>query len=200
MGEDKNLFPGFKRLVSRRDKEELLHQKGKVIWLTGLSGSGKTSLGVNLEKHLHRKGYLTQVFDGDNIRSGINSDLDFTDEGRKENIRRVAELSKLFVDCGIIVISCFISPTNKIRKMAKNIIGSEDFIEVFVDVPIEICEQRDVKGLYKKARKGEVKNFTGLDSCYEKPKKPDITIDTSRQDKEISSKILLNEVMKYITK
>ena len=199
MNEDSNLFPDFKRLVSRKDKEKMLNQKSKVIWLTGLSGSGKTSLAVNLEKHLHQKGYLTQVFDGDNIRSGINSDLDFTNEGRKENIRRVAEISKLFTDCGIIVISCFISPTEEIRKLAKAIIGEKDFIEVFVDVPFEICEQRDVKGLYRKARNGKVKNFTGMDSCYEKPEKPDITIDTSKQSKEESAQILFNEVIKHLT-
>ncbi len=198
MNADNNLFPDFKRLVNRKDKEKLLHQKGKVFWLTGLSGSGKTSLAVNLEKYLHDKGFVTEIFDGDNIRSGINSDLDFTDEGRRENIRRVAEISKLFIDCGIIVISCFISPTKEIRNLAKNIIGENDFVEVFVDVPFEICEQRDVKGLYKKARNGEVKNFTGMDSSYEKPENPDITIDTSTQNKEESTQILLNKVLKYL--
>lgn len=194
----KNIFPDNERLVSRKDKENMLNQKGKVIWLTGLSGSGKTSLAINFEKELHKRGFLTQVFDGDNIRSGINSDLDFTDEGRKENIRRVAEISKLFVDCGVIVINCFISPTKEIRKLAKDIIGKENFIEVFVDAPIEICEQRDVKGLYKKARVGKVKNFTGIDSIYEKPDNPDIVIDTSHQNKDETTKIFFNKVMKVI--
>jgi adenylylsulfate kinase len=195
---DKNLFPDIKRIVTRHDKEKLIRQKGRVIWLTGLSGSGKTTLAINLEKKLFEMGYLTQVFDGDNIRFGINSDLDFTDEGRRENIRRVAEISKLLVDCGVIVINCFISPTISIRKMAKEIIGEKDFIEVFVDVPFEICEQRDVKGLYKKAREGNIPNFTGIDSSYEKPVNPDITIDTSKQTKQQSSEILLKETLKFI--
>ncbi len=199
MNADNNIFPVINRLVSRKDKEKLLQQKGKVIWLTGLSGSGKTSLAINLERELHKQGMLTQVFDGDNIRNGINADLDFTDKGRKENIRRVAEISKLLLDCGIIVINCFISPTLEIRKMAKQIIGENDFIEVFVDVPIEICEQRDTKGLYKKAREGKVKNFTGIDSGYEKPLTPDIVIDTSKQNKTESAKILLKQVIKRLS-
>ena len=200
MAISKNIFPNIKRQVSRTDKEKLLNQKGKVLWLTGLSGSGKTSLAMNLEKMLFQQGFLTQVFDGDNIRSGINSDLDFTEAGRKENIRRVAEISKLFVESGIIVINCFISPTHEIRNLAKTIIGKENFIEIFVDVPFEVCEQRDVKGLYKKARNGEIKDFTGIDSTYEKPENPDITIDTSKHDKEISSQILFESVIKIFNK
>lgn len=198
MDSDKNIFPIDKRLVNRADREKLLHQKGRVIWLTGLSGSGKSTLAVNLEKLLYDKGLLTQIFDGDNIRAGINSDLDFTDQGRRENIRRVAEIAKLFVDCGVIVISCFISPTISIRQMAKDIIGKEDFIEVFVDVPFAICEQRDVKGLYKKARNGNIQNFTGMDSLYENPVNPDIIIDTSKHTKKQSSTLLFNEIMKFI--
>lgn len=198
MSTDKNLFPDIKRLVSRIDKEHLLKQKGKVIWLTGLSGSGKTTLAINLEKELFDKGILTQVLDGDNIRCGINSDLDFTDDGRRENIRRVAEISKLLIDCGVVVINCFISPTEEIRNKAKKIIGSDNFIEVFVDVPFEVCEQRDIKGLYQKARKGNLKNFTGIDSSYERPLNPDIIIDTSRQNKTESCRLLLNEVIKYL--
>lgn len=198
MSSDNNIFPEFKKMLGRQDKERLLKQKGKVFWLTGLSGSGKTSLAINIEKELYKQGYITQIFDGDNIRAGINSDLDFTDGGRKENIRRVAEICRLFLDCGIITISCFISPTIELRTMAKNIIGQKDFIEVFVDVPLEVCEQRDVKGLYKKAREGGVKNFTGIDSGYEKPVNPDIIIDTSKQNKVESAKLLLEQILKHL--
>jgi len=146
--------------LTRADKENYLNQHAKVIWITGLSGSGKSTLASGLEKALAEKGYFTQVLDGDNIRSGINNNLGFTDEDRTENIRRISEINKLFLNCGIITINAFISPTNDIRHMAKEIIGKDDFIEVFVDAPVEVCINRDPKGLYKKALSGEIKNFT----------------------------------------
>ena len=164
-----NIHPVFDRIIQRGDKERLLNQQAKVIWLTGLSGSGKTSLGVGLEKRLFNEGFLTQILDGDNIRSGINRNLKFTETDRYENIRRIAEVNKLFVNCGIITINCFISPTKDIRDMAREIIGSENFIEIFVNAPLSVCEERDVKGLYKKARNGEIKNFTGIDSPFDVP-------------------------------
>ncbi len=163
-------------IITKNEKEELLDQKGKVIWLTGLSGAGKTTIAVALEKMLHRSGYITKILDGDVLRIGLNSNLGFSPEERYENIRRVAEVSRLFVDTGIICINSFISPTNEIRNIARNIIGDNDFIEVYIDAPLEVCEQRDVKGLYKKARSGEVKEFTGVSATYEIPSKPDITI------------------------
>lgn len=163
-----NLFPTDK-ILQRADKEKLLKQKGIAIWFTGLSGSGKTTIAISLEKELHAKGLLTQILDGDNIRTGINNNLGFSDTDRIENIRRIAEITKLFVNSGVITICCFVSPTEEIRNTAKNIIGSADFIEVFVNTPIEVCEKRDIKGLYAKARKGEIKDFTGVSAPFEAP-------------------------------
>ena len=174
----KNIFPIFDTILSPKDKEKLLKQKSMVVWIVGLSGSGKSTLARGLENELYQKGYLTKILDGDNLRSGINNNLSFTDEDRFENIRRAAEVSKLFVNCGIITICSLISPTKEIREMAKSIIGQERYIEVFVNCPIEVCESRDVKGLYKKARKGEIKNFTGIDSIFEAPENPDLEIKT----------------------
>jgi adenylylsulfate kinase len=144
-----------------------------------LSGSGKTTIAIALEKELHLKGRLTQVLDGDNIRAGINSNLGFSDTDRIENIRRIAEITKLFVNSGIITICCFVSPTNEIREIARNIIGKDDLIEVFVNTPLEICEKRDVKGLYAKARKGEIKDFTGINAPFEAPANPTIEINAN---------------------
>lgn len=175
----KNIHPEFDKIVSREAKEQRLKQNAKVIWFTGLSGSGKTTVSSALEKKLFELGYFTQLLDGDNIRSGINNNLGFSQEDRLENIRRIAEVSKLIMNCGVIVLCAFISPTDKIRSMAKSIIGEDDFIEVFVDTPIEVCEQRDVKGLYEKARKGIIKDFTGISAPYDKPEDADVTIDTS---------------------
>ena len=150
---DSNLFPVLD-LILKDEKEKLLHQKGVAIWMTGLSGSGKTTIAKGVEKQLYSKGFITQVLDGDNIRAGISNNLNFTNEDREENIRRVAEISKLFVNCGIITLNSFISPTNSIREKAKTLIGKENFIEIFINASIETCEKRDVKGLYEKARKG----------------------------------------------
>ena len=168
--EGNNIHADFEKLLKRADKEALLNQHSKVIWLTGLSGSGKTSIAAWLEKKLNDEGYLTQVLDGDNVRSGINNNLAFTKEDRLENIRRISEVSKLFLNCGIITINSFVSPTEDIRDLAKEIIGEENFLEVYINTSLEECEKRDVKGLYKKARKGEIPNFTGISAPFEAPK------------------------------
>jgi len=172
------IVPEILFMISRTEKESFLNQKAVVIWLTGLSGSGKTSLAENLEIALFAQGFLTQILDGDNVRCGVNQNLGYSEEDRLENIRRIAEISKLFINCGIICINSFISPTTKIRKTARNIIGNENFIEVFLNTPLQTCEQRDIKGLYSAARAGKIKNFTGIDSPYELPMHPDIEINT----------------------
>lgn len=184
--------------VSKDQREAILNQRARLIWFTGLSGSGKSTLAVQLEAQLHALGFKTYLLDGDNIRSGLNKDLTFTEEGRIENIRRIGEVARLMLDAGIVVLSAFISPFRADREQVKAIVGEENYIEVFVDAPIEICEQRDVKGLYKKARAGEVKNFTGIDSPYEIPDNPDVTIQTGTLSVEESistlMKIILPEV------
>ncbi len=179
--QDKHIYPVFDKILKRTDKEKLLNQRSKVIWMTGLSGAGKTTIAKHLDEALYKKGYVAQILDGDNIRSGINNNLSFSDDDRFENIRRIAEVSKLFMNCGIIIINSFISPTEEIRNMALDIIGKENFVEVFVNAPIEVCEQRDTKGLYAKARRGEIKNFTGIDSPFELPEHADITVRTDQQ-------------------
>jgi len=184
-----NLFPTDK-ILQRADKERLLKQKGIAIWFTGLSGSGKTTIAIALEKELHKKGMLTQILDGDNIRTGINNNLGFSDTDRIENIRRIAEATKLFVNCGVITICCFVSPTEEIRNNARKIIGATDFIEVFVNTPLEICEKRDVKGLYAKARKGEIKDFTGINAPFEAPANPEIELTDALSIEESVKKIL----------
>ena len=178
-------------MTKRSDKEKLLKQQAKVIWMTGLSGAGKTTIATHLADELFNLGYLTYVLDGDNVRAGINRNLSFSEDDRTENIRRIAEISKLFLDCGIITINCFISPTDNIRSMARAIIGADNFIEVFVNAPFEVCETRDIKGLYARARRGEIKEFTGIDSPFEEPKDPDIEVRTDRMTiKESTNKIL----------
>lgn len=194
-----NIYPVFKKMLQRKDREALLKQKGIMIWFTGLSGSGKSTLAIALERELYKQGILCRILDGDNIRSGINNNLGFSEADRTENIRRIAEVSKLFVDCGIVTIAAFISPTNAIRRMASEIIGRDDFLEVYVSTPIEECERRDVKGLYAKARRGEIKEFTGISSPFEAPEHPFISIDTSRQSLENSVKVLLESVLPKIT-
>ena len=179
-----NIHPVFDRVIPREDKEKALEQRSKVLWFTGLSGSGKTTLALALEKELHKRGFLTQVLDGDNIRTGINNNLAFSHEDRMENIRRIAEISKLFLNCGIITINCFVSPAREMRKMAKEIVGDSNFIEVFVNTPLEVCEKRDVKGLYAKARKGEIKDFTGVQDGYEAPENADLEIFTDNRSVE----------------
>lgn len=166
--------------IKKEDRERLLNQKGILIWFTGLSGSGKSTAASALEQKLYELGKLTYLLDGDNIRHGLNKDLEFSIEDRKENIRRIGEVAKLFVDAGIIVITSFISPLKEDRNNVRKLLGG-NFVEVFVDCPLDICEKRDPKGLYKKARKGEIKDFTGIYSPYEKPEKPEITIYTNSQ-------------------
>jgi adenylylsulfate kinase len=176
---EKNIYPVFDRIYDRKVKEEILRQSAKVIWFTGLSGSGKTTLASNLEKELFFHRFFCQVLDGDNIRSGINNNLGFSEVDRLENIRRIAEVSKLLSNTGMITICSFISPTEEIREMARSIIGKDDFIEIFLNPPLEVCETRDTKGLYKRARAGEIKDFTGISSPFEAPGHPDLEIDTS---------------------
>lgn len=185
--------------LTRRDREELLSQRAAMIWFTGLSGSGKSTLALEVERRLHSKGLLCRVLDGDNIRSGINKNLGFSVEDRLENIRRIAEVSKLFVDSGIITIAAFISPTDEIRTLARNIIGAPDFIEIFVDTPIEVCESRDIKGLYQKARRGEISDFTGVTSPFEPPKEADLTVDTSTESVEKSVDKIMDLILKRVS-
>jgi adenylylsulfate kinase len=186
-------------MVSRSEKESLLKQKAVAIWLTGLSGAGKTTLAIGLEKALFNKGFITKILDGDQLRSGINANLGFTDQDRQENIRRVAEISRLFVECGVICIDSFISPTELMRQTARQIIGSENFIEIYLKASLEVCEKRDPKGLYKSARKGEILNFTGIGSLYEVPVRPDLVIDTVKHSIEECLEICLGRVIPRIT-
>ena len=186
MIKDNNIHPIFDRLLQREDREQRLNQKAKVLWLTGLSGSGKSTIAQHLERKLHNEGFFAQVLDGDNIRSGINSNLGFSLEDRKENIRRIAEIAKLYLHSGVITLNSFVSPTREIRDYARSIVGVEDFLEVYINTPLEVCEARDVKGLYKKARKGEIKGFTGIDSPYEAPENPAFEIKTDDQTVEES--------------
>ncbi|MCO6479859.1 MAG: adenylyl-sulfate kinase [Phaeodactylibacter sp.] len=177
---NKHIHPIFDHFLQRADREHRLMQHSKVLWLTGLSGSGKSTIAQHLERRLYNEGYFPQALDGDNIRSGINNNLDFSDEGRRENIRRIAEVSKLYLNSGIITINSFISPTIAIREMARQVIGEEDFIEIYINAPLEVCEARDVKGLYKKARAGEIKGFTGIDAPYEPPANPALEVRTDQ--------------------
>ncbi|NQY11120.1 MAG: adenylyl-sulfate kinase [Flavobacteriales bacterium] len=195
---DNNIHPVFDRLLQREDKEAALNQKALVLWMTGLSGSGKSTIAIALERRLHNEGYFSKVLDGDNIRAGINNNLGFSDEDRKENIRRISEISKLFVDGGVITINSFVSPTKEIRDQAKQIIGESDFIEVFINASLEVCEARDVKGLYKKARAGEIKDFTGIDAPFEAPENPGIEIKTDDLTVEESVDKIMVELMKKI--
>ncbi len=164
----------------RRQKEKSLHQHGKVIWMTGLSGAGKTTLAIHIEKELNARGFLTRIIDNDLIRTGLNRDLGYSEEDRHENLRRIAEVAKLFCETGVIVITSFISPTEFSREQACGIIGDRDFILLYVNASMEVCEQRDVKGLYKKARMGLIPMFTGIDSPFETPVKVDIEVRTDR--------------------
>lgn len=194
-----NIHPIFNTILSREDKEVLLKQKGIVIWMTGLSGSGKSTLARGLEKRLHEKGFLTKLLDGDNLRSGITNNLGFSAEDRLENIRRAAEVSKLFLNCGVVTICSLISPTDDIRARAREIIGEEHFFEVFVNCPFEVCAERDVKGLYKKALNGEIKNFTGLDAPFDHPKNPALELKTDQQPLEECLDKLLNAVLTEVS-
>ncbi len=189
----KNIYPVFNQILSKEEKEERLKQNAKCIWLTGLSGSGKTTIAIELERKLFEMGYFVQILDGDNIRSGISNNLDFSNSDRFENIRRISEVSKLFVNSGIITINCFVSPTKEIRSAARKIIGKDNFVGIFVNTDIEICEERDTKGLYKKARKGEIKNFTGISSKFERPDSTFFEIDATKNIVET-----LNDLLKIV--
>jgi adenylylsulfate kinase len=196
--EEGNIFTVFDDLINRNEKELLLKQKSKVIWMTGLSGSGKTTIAKALEKKLHLNNIISQLHDGDNIRVGISNNLSFSSEDRLENIRRISEISKLFLNCGIVTLNCFISPTNEIRQIAKDIIGENDFIEIYINASLKICEDRDVKGLYKKARNGEIKNFTGISATYEEPKQPNLVINTTLLSIEESVKKIYDYILPLI--
>ena len=173
-----NIFPHFDQMISREFRENKLGQRSKVIWLTGLSGSGKSTIGLALEKRLFQENFVAQLLDGDNIRSGINKNLGFSEEDRKENIRRIAEIAKLYLSSGIITINSFISPTAETRNIAKEIVGEADFLEIYINAPMATCESRDVKGLYKKARAGEIQGFTGVNQAYEVPENPALELRT----------------------
>jgi adenylylsulfate kinase len=193
-----NIHPIFDTILNRGDKEKLLRQKSLVVWMVGLSGSGKSTLARALENELHQQGHLTQLLDGDNLRTGINNNLGFSEQDRLENIRRAAEVSKLFMNAGLITICSFISPTEEIRTIARNVIGEQDFFEVYINAPFEVCEQRDVKGLYKKARNGEIKNFTGLDAPFEAPQNPAVEVRTDQKTLEECKDYILREIYKKI--
>jgi adenylylsulfate kinase len=194
-----HIHPIFDKILQREDKEAQLKQHSIVIWMVGLSGSGKSTLAKALERDLHDRGFLTTLLDGDNLRTGINNNLGFSEADRTENIRRAAETSKLFAACGIITICSLISPTEEIRSMSKSIIGDKDYFELFVNTPIEVCEQRDVKGLYKKARAGEIKNFTGIDSPFEHPKAPSLEVRTDLHSLEDCLQQILTAILPKIT-
>jgi adenylylsulfate kinase len=196
---ENNIHTVFDQILGRSEKEKLLKQHARVIWITGLSGSGKTTIARGIELELNRRLFLTQILDGDNIRAGINNNLGFSQDDRYENIRRIAEVSKLFLNCGIICINSFISPTRKIRQIAYDIIGRENIIEIFVNAPLEVCEQRDTKGLYQKAREGKIKNFTGIDSPFDPPENPDITIESHILSIEDSLNTCLRNILPVVT-
>lgn len=195
----KNIHPITDSIISREERELRLGQRGKVLWFTGLSGSGKSTLAIALERQLFDQGYSVIILDGDNIRTGINNNLTFSPDDRIENIRRIAEVAKLFLANGIICIVSFISPTRDMRANAKQIIGPSDFVEVFIDTPIEVCEARDVKGLYKKARAGEIKDFTGIHAPYEAPLHPDVHVHTEDTDIEESLAVLYQQILPQIS-
>ena len=194
-----NIHPIFEHLLKRTDKKKLLQQHGVALWLTGLSGSGKSTLARGLEQRLYEQGILTQVLDGDNVRTGINNNLGFSDTDRTENIRRIAEVAKLFVQCGIVTICSFVSPTIAIRQLAQQIIAPQDFLEVYINAPLEVCEARDVKGLYKKARAGAIPDFTGITSPFEPPTAPHLEIQTNLQTPEQSVQLLFDFLLPHIS-
>jgi adenylylsulfate kinase len=180
--------------VTRHDRNRRNNHESAIIWFTGLSGSGKSTIACALEKRLYELSVQTYILDGDNMRFGLNSDLGFTDEDRKENIRRIGEVAKLFVDAGVLVLSSFISPFTQERGLVRNLVEDNEFIEIYVKCPLDVCEQRDPKGLYVKARKGEISHFTGIDSPYEEPARAELTIDTS----QISIEEAVEEIVQYL--
>lgn len=197
-GTNEHIFPVFEHLTPRKEKEIFLNQKACAFWMTGLSGSGKTTIAIEVERALFKMEFVCQLLDADNIRAGINKDLGFSLAEREENVRRIAEINKLFLNCGIITLSCFVSPTAKIRELAKNIIGPDDFYEIYFSTPFEVCKQRDPKGLYLKASKGIINNFTAVSSPYESPVNPDFEINTESFSIEESTQKLLNFILSKI--
>ena len=196
---ENNIYPIFDKMLGRKEKELLLKQRSVMIWFTGLSGSGKSTIAIALERELHNRGLLCRILDGDNIRSGVNNNLGFSPADRIENIRRIAEVSRLFIDSGIITLAAFISPNHEMRDLAANIIGKDDFLEIYVNTPLSVCERRDVKGLYAKARKGEIKEFTGISSPFEAPEHPALTLDTSLLSLEECVHKLLELILPKVT-
>jgi adenylylsulfate kinase len=192
-----NIHPIFDSILTRGEKEQLLNQKGCVFWFVGLSGSGKSTIAKGVEKELFKKGFLTKLLDGDNLRTGINNNLGFSEDDRKENIRRAAEVSKLFAETGIVTLCSFISPTEEIRKQVQEIVG-EDCKIVYINAPFDVCAQRDVKGLYAKALKGEIKNFTGLDSPFDEPKNPFIEVKTHEESLEKCVEKVVSAILKEV--
>jgi adenylylsulfate kinase len=197
--EQGKVFPLFEKLISREAKEQKLNQHAKVIWFTGLPCSGKTTLALGLEKELFSRGYFCQVLDGDNVRCGINNNLGFSNADRMENIRRIAEISKLFLSAGVITINAFVSPTNEIRDLARGIIGEDDFIEIFLNPSLDSCEHRDVKGMYKKARAGQIADFTGVNAPFEVPENPNLEIHTDTENIQTSLQQLLDNILPIIS-
>lgn len=194
-----NIYPIKDIMESRSDKEHLLGQRGITIWFTGLSGSGKSTVAIALESLLSSRGFLCRILDGDNIRAGLNSNLGFSEADRNENIRRIAEVCKLFTETGIITIAAFVSPTNDLRRMARDIVGEDDFVEVYMSTPLEECERRDVKGLYVRARRGEVKNFTGISAPFDIPEHPTLSIDTTDSRPEECAQLIFNHIAERIS-
>lgn len=197
-----NIYPEFERMLKRADKERLLGQRGLVVWMYGLSGSGKSTLANAVERRLHGHGLLTQVLDGDNIRSGLNANLGFSDADREENIRRIAEVAKLYLNSGIVTFCSFICPRRALRQMARDIIGAEDFIEVYVKASFETCARRDVKSLYAKAAAGQVNQFTGKDSGFEEPVvgEADLVLNTEDSDLNACLQDLICIISPYLPK
>lgn len=193
-----NIHPIFDRMQSREEKEQQLGQRGITVWFTGLSGSGKSTIAIALEQRLSQMGILCRILDGDNVRTGINRGLGFSEEDRRENIRRIAEVCRLFTHTGIVTLAAFVSPTQELRTMAEEIIGAEDFAEIHVSTPLEECERRDIKGLYAKARRGEIGDFTGISSPFEEPQHPALRIDTTNKRVEECVDEVLNIIEKRI--
>lgn len=192
-----HIHPTFDRMLQREDKEYLLGQRGGVVWMSGMSGSGKSTLAARLERELHARGLLVKVLDGDNVRTGLNRNLGFSDEDRHENIRRIAEVAKLFADCGVLVVASFITPHESLRSLAREILGDQDLLEVYVKASFEACARRDPKGLYAKAAAGQVGNFTGRDSSFEEPTRPDLVLDTENADEESCTALLLAAMARH---
>jgi adenylylsulfate kinase len=184
--------------ITKKDRNRLHGHASFVIWFTGLSGSGKSTLASALEAYLFEQGIHTYILDGDNVRKGLNNDLDFSAESRQENIRRIGEVCKLFVDAGVVVLSAFVSPFQKVREKVRDLVGKENFVEVYAECPLEICEQRDVKGLYKKARAGEIKDFTGISSPFEAPLSADVVVPTHQLSVEEGVKKILEVIGKKL--